>query len=255
MPSSFAHYRFGEQLIPMLPTDIRNCVQRNRHLFDLGLQGPDFFFYYKLGKKTPVMHLAREYHHRTGKAAFSKICSCLGQPTDEETAYLNGLLAHYCLDARCHPIVSRVTGSDAMAHNAMESEFERFLMERSGIARPHTHNRGATIRCSGKHAAVIARFYPETQAAQIQQAMNTMGVVLGLLTVHAGAKKVLAWMGPPNPGLLMHKVPDQTYAGCNQELLDGYHSALNDCPELVRQLQNHIATGVELGEAFDPIFG
>lgn len=255
MPSCFAHYRFGEQLLPNLPADIRNSVQRHRHLYDLGLQGPDFFFYYKLGKKTPVMRLAWEYHHRTGKAVFSRICSCLGHPSDEEVAYLYGLLAHYCLDAWCHPIVSRVTGADPMAHNAMESEFERFLMERSGIKRPYAHNRGSMIRCSADDAAVIARFYPEARPDQIRQAMNTMGVVLGLLTVHAGAKKVLAWMGPPNPGLLMHKIPDPVYAGCNQELLAEFDCAMEAYPELVQQLHSHIAFGGTLGEEFDPIFG
>ena len=47
-----------------------------------------------------------------------------------------------------------------------------------------------------------------------------MGTVLGLLTIHASAKRVLALMGDPNPGLLMHKTPDLVYAGYNQELLD-----------------------------------
>ena len=255
MPSCFAHYRFGEQLLPMLPADIRFPVQRHRSLFDLGLQGPDFFFYYKLGKKTPVRQLAREYHHQSGGQVFSKICRELGHPTDEETAYLYGLLAHYCLDAFCHPIVCRITGEDSMAHNALESEFDRFLLERSGIAKPHTHNRGSTIRCSAEQAAVIARFYPEAQPAQIRTALNTMGTVLGLLTIHAGAKRVLALMGPPNPGLLMHTSPDPAYAGYNPELLEGYSRALRAYPELLQQLHSHMAFGEALGEDFDPIFG
>ena len=255
MPSCFAHYRFGEQLLPMLPADIHFPVQRHRHLFDLGLQGPDFFFYYKLGKNTPVRQLAREYHHRTGGQVFSKICRDLGHPQDAELAYLYGLLAHYCLDAVCHPIVSRVTGEDSLAHNAMESEFERFLLERSGVTKPHTHNRGSSIRCGGKDAAVIGRFYPEAKPEQIRSAINTMGTVLGLLTIHAGAKRVLALMGDPNPGLLMHKVPDPVYSGYNEELLDGCNRAMRLYPQLLQQLRSHMAFGEPLGKDFDPIFG
>lgn len=255
MPSCFAHYRFGEQLLPMLPADIRFPVQRHRHLFDLGLQGPDFFFYYRLGKKTPVRQLAREYHHRTGAEVFSKICRDLGKVKDEELAYLYGLLGHYCLDAVCHPIVNRVTGEDALAHNAMESEFERFLLERGGISRPHIHNRGRTLRCGKEDAEVISRFYPEAKPEQIRSAVNTMGAVLGLLTIHAGAEKVLALMGDPNPGLLMRKAPDPAYSGYNPELLEGCNRAMRLYPHLLQQLHSHMTLGEPLGEDFSPIFG
>lgn len=255
MPSAYAHYQFGKQMIPMLPADIRFPVQRHRKLFDLGLQGPDFFFYYKLGKNTPVKELARKYHHRTGAAVFLKICRDLGHPSEEEQAYLYGLLAHYCLDACCHPIVNRITGADSLTHNAMESEFDRFLLERNGVKKPHGHHRGASVRCSGADAGVIARFYPEAKPGQIRLSLNTMGVVLGLLTIHGGAKVVLDWMGNPNPGLLMHKVPDPAYAGYNQELMDGYSKAADLYPQLLQQLCSHMALGEALGEDFDPIFG
>ena len=255
MPSCFAHYRFGQQLLTMLPADVCAPIRRQRHLFDLGLQGPDFFFYYKLGKNTPVRQLAREYHHKTGAQVFSKICRDLGCPREDELAHLYGLLGHYCLDAVCHPIVSRITGSDSLAHNAMESEFERFLLERDGVARPHAYNRGRTLRCGGKDAAVIGRFYPEAQPEQIRSAINTMGAVLGLLTIHAGAKVVLDLMGDPNPGLLMHKAPDPAYCGYASELLEGYNRAIRLYPQLLQQLRGHMALGEALGKDFDPIFG
>ena len=255
MPSAYAHYLFGEQLLPKLPAEIRIPLQRHRKLFDLGLQGPDFFFYYKLGKNTPVRQLAHEYHMRTGKTVFSKICRDLGQPSEGEQSYLYGLLAHYCLDACCHPIVSRVTGENSLAHNAMESEFDRFLLERRGVKKPHGYNRGASVRCGAADGAVIGRFYPEAEPDQIRLAMNTMGVVLGLLTIHAGAKVVLDLMGDPNPGLLMHKAPNPVYAGRNRELLDGYRSAADLYPRLVGQIRSHMTLGKALGEDFDPIFG
>ena len=47
MPASYAHYRFGKLLLPNLPSDVRQTIQRFRRMYDLGLQGPDFFFYYK----------------------------------------------------------------------------------------------------------------------------------------------------------------------------------------------------------------
>ena len=45
MPASYAHYRFGKLLLPQLPPQVRQTIQRFRRMYDLGLQGPDFFFY------------------------------------------------------------------------------------------------------------------------------------------------------------------------------------------------------------------
>ena len=45
MPSVYAHYRFGAAMLAKMPGDIRLPVQRYRRLFDIGLHGPDLFFY------------------------------------------------------------------------------------------------------------------------------------------------------------------------------------------------------------------
>ena len=47
MPSSFAHHRFGESVMSALPADVCGLLQRQRKLFELGLQGPDFFYFYR----------------------------------------------------------------------------------------------------------------------------------------------------------------------------------------------------------------
>ena len=46
MPSVYAHYRLGVALLPTFPADARRTIQRFRRLFDVGLHGPDIFFYY-----------------------------------------------------------------------------------------------------------------------------------------------------------------------------------------------------------------
>ena len=57
MPSSYAHYRFGTQIIPMMPADVRGPILRQRALFDMGLHGPDFLFFHHFVKKTPLYRL------------------------------------------------------------------------------------------------------------------------------------------------------------------------------------------------------
>lgn len=255
MPSSYAHYQFGAQALPTLPADIRVSAQRYRTLYDLGLQGPDFFFYYKLGKDTPIKQLARRCHHRTGTDFFTKICHDLGRPTTSQLAYLYGLLGHYCLDSVCHPLINETAGESGLAHNALESEFERFLMERSGVKKTTGYNRGRHLRCSRDCAEVIALFYPEATSAQIREGMNTMSVVLSLLTIHSGAEKVLQMMGGANPGLLMRRSPDPDYARYNEEVLEKFHLALAAYPDYLQQLHSYMAYGEPFGEEFEAIFG
>lgn len=255
MPSSYAHYQFGAQALPVLPADIRAPLQRYRNLYDLGLQGPDFFFFYKLGKDAPVTRLAQKYHYQTGKAVFSKICRDLGHPADAELAYLYGLVGHYCLDSACHPMIHEASGEEDLAHNAIESEFDRFLMDRGGVQKPHSYNRGIHLKCGKGCETVIARFYPEAKPEQIAESLNTMAVVLKLLTLHSAAEKVLQAMGGAHPGLLMHRAPDPACAAHNDRLLEGFHRALAQYPECLQQLHSHLAFGEPFGEEFDRIFG
>ena len=94
MPSCYAHNRFGQQAVPSVPETIRRVIEKHRQLFDLGLQGPDFFFYYRPWMDTPVRKLGHEFHYHTGREFFSRVCRELEQPREEELAYLYGLLGH-----------------------------------------------------------------------------------------------------------------------------------------------------------------
>ena len=70
MPASYAHYRFGKLLLPQLPADVRQTIQRFRRMYDLGLQGPDFFFYYNIFMKTSTGALGSTFHRQTGQEFF-----------------------------------------------------------------------------------------------------------------------------------------------------------------------------------------
>ena len=66
MPASYAHYRFGKLLLPSLPVHVRQTIQRFRRMYDMGLQGPDFFFYYNPFLHTATGELGRVFHRQTG---------------------------------------------------------------------------------------------------------------------------------------------------------------------------------------------
>ena len=47
MPAFYAHYRFGCDVLKQLPEDIRSICTAHRGLFDIGLHGPDIYFFYR----------------------------------------------------------------------------------------------------------------------------------------------------------------------------------------------------------------
>ena len=47
MPTTYAHYRFGCDVLAAMPTDLREIVEKHRQLFDFGVHGPDLLFYDK----------------------------------------------------------------------------------------------------------------------------------------------------------------------------------------------------------------
>lgn len=261
MPSIYAHYRFGKLILPRLPADVRGVIQRHRSLFDAGLQGPDFLFYYKPTSKNPINALARTFHYQTGAAFFAAACRNLHSDAgDPEQAYLYGLLGHYCLDALCHPYIREQSKDGNVSHNAIESEFERFLLELDGIKRPQTYPRSRLLKLAKADCRTVSRFYPGVTPEQVREATATMSRATGLMTcgnpIHrAAAKTVLRTLGTEQTGLLMPPKADPACAGHNEALLNRFNQAMRQYPVLLEQIRDHITFREPFGGEFDRIFG
>ena len=261
MPSLYAHHRFGTQLLPRLPADIRGTITRHKVMFDAGLQGPDFFFFHKPGGQSAVRQLGSTFHRQSGAAFFTRACRGLRIDSDEEVlAYLYGLLGHYCLDSVCHPYVHAQSGGDSWRHNAMESEFDRFLLSQDGCSRPHAHRRSRYLKLTRAQCKLISPFYAPATAQEIFEAASAMVRVTDLLTSGSGlyrlaAKGVLRALGPEKTSLLIPAKPNGEFADCCGELSALYDRALDRYPELMDRLRDHLTFREPLGAEFDAIFG
>ena len=108
MPSTYAHYTFGERMLPLFPAKIRSLIQENRALYDIGLHGPDILFYYKALCSNEVNAVGYKMHDKPGADFFAPAKEVWQQfRTDrsscaQHTAYLLGFLCHYALDQCCH---------------------------------------------------------------------------------------------------------------------------------------------------------
>ena len=255
MPASYAHYRFGKHLLPDLPADVRQCIQHFRRMFDAGLQGPDFFFYYNPFFTTATGKLGQTYHRQSGREFFTAACGAAR--SEAGRAYLYGLLAHYCLDSACHPFINRLQEIGEAGHVPLESEFERILMLKDGIAAPHTHHIGKQLKLTRGECMTVAEFYPGVTGGQISQSFRFMALFLKLLA-HSNRKLQERVLGPTYPKLLEHRVPTQTddnLVPYLSELSDLYRQAMAVFPGMLEELNTYLKTGRELGEAFASDFG
>lgn len=253
MASTYAHHRLGKQLLPALPGDVKQCITRFRRMYDMGLQGPDFFFYHNPFMKTKAGELGYRFHGQSGKVFFEQACKAAN--SEAARAYLYGLLAHYCLDSVSHPFIKEKEKSGEGRHAPMEKEFDRYLMAMDGLESPHTQDLGKMIRLTRGECVTVAAFYPPATPNQVNQSVKFMAVSLSFL-----AKKKRSFLGKIllSPGLLENAIPEEADKNAqliNSELLARFNWCLRDYPRLLEQLENHRKTGTELGEEFAPAFG
>lgn len=255
MPASYAHYRFGKLLLPTLPPDVRQCIQRFRRMYDVGLQGPDFFFYYNPLMKTAIGSLGERYHSQSGRDFFYRACAAA--TTEAGRAYLYGLLGHYCLDSGCHPYVQSVVATGRARHVALESEFDRYLLALDGESSPATFNMGRYLKLTRGECMTVAEFFPPATGANVSRSVHLMASCLKFLSGRNRKLRVSLFrrLKPELQDSLIPPRPVTAYARMDSELLARFNRCLKEYPQMLAQLEACKNQDEALGAAFIPTFG
>lgn len=261
MPAIYAHYRFGSEMLQAMPADLSRTAKRFRRLYDVGLHGPDVLFFYKPVLSTKFRELGHKLHYQTGREFFGRVCRNLRlEPSEEGQAYLYGVLCHYALDAACHPFIIETSEAGAVSHSRMETEFDRFLMERDGKVLPHRQSLTEHLRLTPEECRIAARFYPGVEPGQFRDALKSMVAIRKLLTMSDGrpqrmVKKTAGAVSQVFGDMIPRAEADPACAALNAPLLARYRRAAEQYPTLLLKLNAHLTYNAPLGEAFDPIFG
>lgn len=136
MPDAYTHQYYGNLVLSQLSPALQQRIKPHIGLFNIGLQGPDPFYFYKPLKSNPVSHQADVIHAQTGSEYFGRSLEVLkaGIPDPESgLAYQAGFMCHYTLDSTCHTFVNRYEKTRGVSHGDMEGEFERFIMIKNGL--------------------------------------------------------------------------------------------------------------------------
>mgnify|MGYP003300420918 CR=1 FL=1 len=260
MPSTYAHYCFGVQALELMPGDVRRTIHRFRQLFDVGLHGPDIFFYNNIFFKSSAGFLGVKYHDQTGEEFFTRVCRNLRlEPSEGGAAYLYGVLCHYCLDAVCHGYVRKAEAKGEVTHARLETEFDRRLLEMDGKVPPHTQDFSQHIHLTPGECETVARFYPPAGSANVKNSVKNMNTFVKLFAIPDGVRrraleKSVAAVSKRYGDMLMTEQPIAQYTPYVEGLLEKYNKALAVFPEMLTQLQAHMTYSAPLREEFQKTF-
>ena len=130
MPTTYAHYKFGKEVLSALPRPLQNSIEAHRELFDIGLHGPDILFYYNALKKDPVNEQGHTLHEQFADEFFHHAVEVIEKVKDPAAAraYIYGFICHFALDSECHPYVEKIMQVGRVSHNEIEMELDRMML-------------------------------------------------------------------------------------------------------------------------------
>lgn len=170
MPSTYAHYRMGQEVIKQVSSPARNIIMKHKQLYDIGLHGPDILFYYHPLVTNPVNAIGYGLHERSGKYFFAKAAEIIEKVSNKEAAlaYIYGFICHFALDSTCHGYIDEKIARSGVSHTEIEVEFDRSLMIEDGKD-PVRQDLTKHIVPSMENASLIAPFFQGAEPKQVKK--------------------------------------------------------------------------------------
>lgn len=171
MPGFTTHYLFGVKNLQQLKKSascpiLFESIEHYKTVFQLGLQGPDLFFYYFVSQMKKI-----KLGSMTHKTLTGDFLQCLVQAPELFSAekermiaraYAAGFIGHYVLDTEVHPYVYFMTGyGDALKqkgyadHVTIESDIDTCLLMRYAKKLPSEFPHWKTIAFNSHTRSVV----------------------------------------------------------------------------------------------------
>ncbi len=263
MPSTYAHYQFGKDVLAELPSPVQKVITAYRELYDIGLHGPDILFYYLNDfRRGPVNAQGSSLHKQMGDEFFGhgvEVAKNEPHPAAAR-AYMYGFICHFALDSECHGYVEKMIQTSGISHNEIEMEFDRFLMVRDGID-PLTHLGTNHIHPRMRNAKVIAPFFEDLTPRQVEDTLKGMIYCHKAFLAPGHIKRTalfatLKVVGDYDSlhGIVMSREPNPVCQPYNEILLRQYDGAVQVAVDLIHNFLCAVANGAPLDERFHQTF-
>lgn len=263
MPSTYAHYRFGQNVLRKLPEELQTVIDNHLPLYHIGLHGPDILFYYHPLFRHPVNQIGYRLHEENADVFFRNGLKVLQDMPDPEAglAYMLGFICHFTLDSECHGYIEYKIRHSFLTHTEIESDFDRRLLQNDGY-QPERARLTAHIRPRIGDAEIIAGFFPQLKAEHIKKSLSSMlfyhklllapgkwkrNLILLLLKITGNYKEM--------HGLLIPASPRQDCADSTRELIQRSRTAVRTAIDLCENYYNTYSEMDILSERFHRTFG
>lgn len=263
MPSTYAHYRLGQEVRKKVPEEAKKVIEQNPEAFLIGLHGPDILFYYKPLQSNPVNQIGYGMHERPGKEFFTRAARIVKLHKKEPAylAYTYGFICHFALDVTCHGYIDEKIAASGVSHAEIEVEFDRELMVRDGL-NPIRHCLTGHINPSMKNAAVIQDFYKGVGARQVEAALKGMIFNNKLLLAPSKIKRQLVYMllrisgnYKEMHGLMVNFTKNPACADSTLRLLQLYKEASKLAVSLITEYEGFLNEEMPLNAIYNYTFG
>lgn len=262
MPAFYAHYRFGGDVLRAAAPEIRTLREKHRALFDIGLHGPDIFFFYRPVLPNSVTRLGYTCHGRTCREFLARARKVVKSAENKgaSLAYFYGFLCHFALDSTCHPYVAEAMDKYGTAHSAIETAFDRLLLTTDGID-PRSFDPCGHFEITRTSCKVIAPFFPPMTSELVEKSLRSMVFYGRLLYNQQPILRKALDIGlyatlhhDSLSGMMMTPERDRRCENSDQRLSALYSEALSAAQELFREASIYIESGTPAGQRFDHTF-
>lgn len=261
MPSNFAHYLFGNQLLQELPDYLQELIRPNLNLYQIGQHGPDIIFYYRPFLPHSVSRIGFQMHKLPARYFFEQARNTITLSSDSRLiAYTMGFLGHFVLDSNCHGYIYQKIQNENISHVELETEFDRFLMVQQNI-NPLTTNATDHLVVKKELCLLISKIFVPLTPAQIYYGLRSMKFYHRLLvspspSIRYTIRQILRFTHTEQllGGLLMNPVANPLCQESNQYLLKQFQFSLNEAHDLMIEYYNSFFSEASLSERFDRTF-
>ncbi|MDO4295190.1 MAG: zinc dependent phospholipase C family protein [bacterium] len=248
MPAIYAHERFGKMVYQQMDSKMKQAIRANKELFEIGLQGPDFLFFYKFYERNRVNQVGYDLHEEPVREFLTHSLRIVKErgKYSPEAVYIYGFICHFVLDSECHWYVEQQVKKTGVGHLEIESELEKVLMKKD----KHfllSYPVWKIIPTSRKVAKCMAQFYPEITVDELQKALIDMRFCKYILANPTPGKRkvvdLLMRMTGQYHELKGHMLRVKTNPRCVEtvkELLNLYDAACKLAPYLIQEYQETV---------------
>lgn len=261
MPTTYTHYRFGDKCLKLLPSKYQDIINKYRDVYNYGVHGPDFLFYYKFWSHNDVNDYGSWMHDTSCDKHLEKFKENLKKSENKEAAlaYLFGFVSHFTLDSYCHSYIEKITDDTDVNHARVESQFDRYLLLKDGL-NPRKTNGSNTLIPSKECCHTISQLYDKYDEETISTSVKHFKFALTLLKNTNNLKKsiLVGVMNKLNAqdyiDLMIDEKDDPRCLAINMRLEKYFNKALEHFEILSKSFIDYIEEDKPLDEYFKNCF-